>query len=448
MKLLSRASSSGGVPVDRSPSSGRSAPSTLTVPCRRAVYGPLQISRTPLQIPRASSLGTALSGKPSSAIGSRATTATASARQSLASEPVSPMPPASPISPSAVNFERFRTVEDAFASLPAAADNNNTSNSNNTNNNNDELEEEPPKEKARRQPASMRSRPWRKPQAECEAEIAEAERILTEGPGAAMAAGVDAKALLFCLLAQEALDELAPNVDSLGEGSATQEVQQSSQVSNVSAAQLAVENLRQAATNALPPEEVQAAQEVAVAALAAAGLEEPLRKQLERPPAGRGDLCHQVLPGLLLGGWQALGNDCAELRKRRVTHVVSVISADQRRLPEFVRGHLYICANDNEDAATGLAVHFPEICRFIDAARHEPRGSVYVHCGAGISRAPTATAAYVMWKLGISASSAIRLIRAARPCIRPNVGFARQLKQWETEMLELPGGANSPAVVE
>ena len=30
-----------------------------------------------------------------------------------------------------------------------------------------------------------------------------------------------------------------------------------------------------------------------------------------------------------------------------------------------------------------------------------------------------------MWKFGVSAAVAIRWIRAARPCIRPNVGFAR-----------------------
>ena len=32
-----------------------------------------------------------------------------------------------------------------------------------------------------------------------------------------------------------------------------------------------------------------------------------------------------------------------------------------------------------------------------------------------------------MWKLGVSAAVAIRLIRAARPCIRPNLGFVRRV---------------------
>eukprot|EP00913_Durusdinium_trenchii_P031546 g29538.t1 len=146
----------------------------------------------------------------------------------------------------------------------------------------------------------------------------------------------------------------------------------------------------------------------------------------------------EVLPSLLLGGWAALNQDCGELRRRNVTHVVSIVSAEQRRLPEFIRGHLHIHSFDSEDAALKLAERFPEICRFIDAAVND-HGVVYVHCGAGISRAPTATASYIMWKLGLSAPVALRLIRAARPCVRPNLGFARELRKWEKTMEELDG---------
>jgi len=265
-------------------------------------------------------------------------------------------------------------------------------------------------------PRQARSRPWRKPQAECLAEIAEADRILMEGPGAARAAGIDAPALLYCLLAQESLEE----------------------ENSSSAAQLALDKLRQAATNGLSSEEVQEAKEAAAAALIAAGLEEPLCQRLPK-----NDVCHQVLPGLLLGAWAALSGDAGELRKRKVTHVVSIVSSEQQQMPAFIRGHLHIWANDKEDAAGKLADHFPEICRFIDAARNEPRGLVFVHCGAGISRAPTAAASYIMWKLGIPAALAIKLIRAARPCIRPNVGFVRQLRSWETQMTSLDGYASA-----
>lgn len=248
---------------------------------------------------------------------------------------------------------------------------------------------------------------------------------------AAKAAGVDARALLFCLLAQEFLDERVLEDAQLAQSQCVGE------------AEAALEQLRQAATNAASPQEVEAARQAAAAALLTAGLEEHLQERLARPHAGRSEVCQEVMPGLWLGGWVALNNDCVELRRRRVTHVVSVVSADKRQLPAFVRGHLYIRSDDSEDASAEFGARFPEICQFIEDARKEPHGCVYVHCGAGISRAPTAAASYIMWKLGVSAASALRLIRSVRPSVRPNLGFVRQLQRWETLMHQLPGGASS-----
>merc|ERR1711879_220632 len=100
------------------------------------------------------------------------------------------------------------------------------------------------------------------------------------------------------------------------------------------------------------------------------------------------------MPRLWVGGWQALGDKCEALRSHGVTHVVSVISADQRKLPPFIRGHYYARIDDKASTATDLAAHFEPIAPFIEAARAEG-GTVFVHCGAGISRAPTVTAAYL-----------------------------------------------------
>jgi protein-tyrosine phosphatase len=55
----------------------------------------------------------------------------------------------------------------------------------------------------------------------------------------------------------------------------------------------------------------------------------------------------------------------------------------------------------------------------------------YIHCGAGISRAPTAAAAYAIWAHGLCAADALALVRAGRPSARPNVGFVRALRAWE-----------------
>ena len=39
-----------------------------------------------------------------------------------------------------------------------------------------------------------------------------------------------------------------------------------------------------------------------------------------------------------------------------------------------------------------------------------------------------------MWKLGLGAADALRLVKRARQCARPNPGFAAQLKLWEAEL--------------
>ena len=54
--------------------------------------------------------------------------------------------------------------------------------------------------------------------------------------------------------------------------------------------------------------------------------------------------------------------------------------------------------------------------------------------GAGISRAPSIAIAYVMFKLGLSAADALQLVKERRQCVRPNPGFAAQLKLWEAKL--------------
>ena len=90
--------------------------------------------------------------------------------------------------------------------------------------------------------------------------------------------------------------------------------------------------------------------------------------------------------------------------------------------------------DDREEAAATLAASFGPIVSFIEEAR-QADGTVFVHCGAGISRAPSAAAAYLIWKLRIPAGDAIGLLRRARSCVRPNVGFVGQLKEWERRVL-------------
>jgi protein-tyrosine phosphatase len=208
--------------------------------------------------------------------------------------------------------------------------------------------------------------------------------------------------------------------------------------SQAAAAQAATTTMLQVATNARPAAEVDAARAALDGAFRAAGQADALARLDSSDDAdGRNklQLLHEVMPRLWVGGWAALNNECEALRSRKVTHVLSVHSADQgRRLPSFIQSHLYKRVDDTEEAAEVLASHFEEMTQFIEQAR-SGGGVVFVHCGAGISRAPSTAVAYLVWKFRMRAVDAIALVRAKRHNVRPNPGFVRQLKLWEHKVL-------------
>jgi len=69
---------------------------------------------------------------------------------------------------------------------------------------------------------------------------------------------------------------------------------------------------------------------------------------------------------------------------------------------------------------------------------------VYIHCAAGIGRAPTMAAAYFI-SAGLRPQQAIRFIRSARPVVRPTLAQMAQLLRWEERWLarQLTKGLNA-----
>eukprot|EP00927_Polykrikos_kofoidii_P025718 TRINITY_DN23057_c0_g1_i1.p1 TRINITY_DN23057_c0_g1~~TRINITY_DN23057_c0_g1_i1.p1 ORF type:complete len:383 (-),score=49.35 TRINITY_DN23057_c0_g1_i1:295-1443(-) len=285
-------------------------------------------------------------------------------------------------------------------------------------------------------------KPWRLSAKEVKAQREQIATILSQGNDVEDSAGVSLDEVRVALVLQDLLD--FPN--------SAEGPHPSCQDSHVSLSELqfAATTLLQAATNARPQAEVRAARITVDETVEKAGLTLALAQRLARPSrsvARKLELLHEVLPRLWVGGWAALNNGCKALHERGVTDVVSVMSSDQRKLPGFIKGHLHVHSDDNEGAADKLAAQFENIAQFIDAAL-SVGGVVFVHCGAGISRAPTSVCAYIIWKLRIPASKALQLVRSARPCARPNVGFAAALKKWEAKILALdplPPSTSLPA---
>ena len=66
-----------------------------------------------------------------------------------------------------------------------------------------------------------------------------------------------------------------------------------------------------------------------------------------------------------------------------------------------------------------------------DASEMYKSSKVLVHCMAGISRSPTFAILLLMYSDGLRYVEAYEIVRRGRPVMRPNDGFAKQLRQFE-----------------
>lgn len=132
----------------------------------------------------------------------------------------------------------------------------------------------------------------------------------------------------------------------------------------------------------------------------------------------------EVTPQLFVGGqfrrrgWQVL-------QRWGISAVVNLREEfDDRELGVDLGRYHYIPTEDDqvpslEELAGGVAFIAEEI-------RHG--GKVYIHCGSGVGRAPTMTAAYLV-SLGNTPDTAWQTIRQARPFIRPTRIQVEQVKR-------------------
>ena len=80
-----------------------------------------------------------------------------------------------------------------------------------------------------------------------------------------------------------------------------------------------------------------------------------------------------------------------------------------------------------------LIDHFPELVAFIKDGLEAKGGKVLVHCAAGMSRSVTTIISYLVAEKEMRWKQALALIKSARPVVRPNPAFKKQLAQWERQ---------------
>ncbi|KAA0192442.1 hypothetical protein HAZT_HAZT007908 [Hyalella azteca] len=159
-----------------------------------------------------------------------------------------------------------------------------------------------------------------------------------------------------------------------------------------------------------------------------------------------------VLPGLYVGNFRD-SKDTGQLKEHGITHILA-IHDNARKLPcnnnrfeaidRFAgksnlgqimfqdKEHLCILASDSPGQS--LMQFFPVCNDFIHTARLKG-GSVLIHCLAGMSRSVTVAVIYVMSVTSLNWRDALNAVRGARNVANPNVGFLKQLSEFDAERL-------------
>ncbi|XP_024291580.1 dual specificity protein phosphatase 22-B isoform X1 [Oncorhynchus nerka] len=133
-----------------------------------------------------------------------------------------------------------------------------------------------------------------------------------------------------------------------------------------------------------------------------------------------------VLPDLYLGNFKD-ARDREQLARNNITHILSIHDSAAPILPEIT----YLCISAADLPTQNLTQHFKQSIMFMHESRLKGEGCL-VHCLAGVSRSVSLVVAYIMTVTGLGWQEALAAVRVARPCAGPNLGFQRQLQEFET----------------
>lgn len=141
----------------------------------------------------------------------------------------------------------------------------------------------------------------------------------------------------------------------------------------------------------------------------------------------------EVIPGRLYIGSED-ARDPAVLAEHAITHIVCLQPEHERRahqhatLPAHIQEKVY----DGFEDAHGVVLteYIPLVFDTMESAlAGDPAARVLVHCAAGVSRSGAMVVAYLMYTYDLDVDEALARVRKARPCVRPNNSFARQLRE-------------------
>jgi len=98
--------------------------------------------------------------------------------------------------------------------------------------------------------------------------------------------------------------------------------------------------------------------------------------------------------------------------------------------PPFPKDFSYKVIEVLDMPSVNLGRHFNEAVDYIQKTL-DSGGKLLVHCFAGVSRSSSCIIAYLIREKGMNFQKALTFVRMKRPIVCPNIGFQRQLMDFE-----------------
>ncbi|XP_044285869.1 dual specificity protein phosphatase 14 [Varanus komodoensis] len=144
-----------------------------------------------------------------------------------------------------------------------------------------------------------------------------------------------------------------------------------------------------------------------------------------------GALCGiaQITPFLYLSKGSVASNRQLLLARGITCIVNATIELPNYNFPEFE--YVKVPVDDRPNAP--ISLYFDSVADKIQSVARK-HGVTLVHCAAGVSRSATLCIAYLMKYQNVTLYEAYNWVKSRRPVINPNVGFWRQLIDYEREL--------------
>ncbi|XP_021957946.1 dual specificity protein phosphatase 14 [Folsomia candida] len=138
---------------------------------------------------------------------------------------------------------------------------------------------------------------------------------------------------------------------------------------------------------------------------------------------------NEITDGLYLCGARAMR--AQHLLELGITNVVNVtVELPCLNIDEIESMKIQL----DDSPYANLSYYFDRVADKVDEVRRKG-GRIVIHCVAGVSRSATLIIAYLIKYKKMTLRQAYNFVKARRCCIRPNVGFFRQLVDYESRLM-------------